>query len=797
MSASTVVDVVFLERDIREPFTYRVDPAEYDVHTWTGQPVVVPLGTTLTTGVIVDERETEDDPEEFKPIRGLISPLNRIPEELVQVGQWVSRYYLSSPQSVFTSVFPQRYLPQPVASWTLAKEVSPEEYDPLLGNLFEESDTFTMNKVRETTDESLTDVRERLNAWVDRGVLEPDVNFGSAEIRPRRRNYVRLVSEGEESLDDDLSRRQHELVEFLKENGPGFYQKDLPDPLARTRLLDRMEEKGHVDREKRIERRIPHPSERGDGTVEDLDLTDEQRTVRNEVDGSLDNEQFDVHLVHGVTGSGKTEVYFRLIDRVLDEGKTALVLVPEITLASFMVSRFRRRFGSELGLLHSGLSAGERYDEWKRILEGDARVVLGVQSAVFAPLRNLGLIVVDEEHDSSYKAGQSPRYHARDVAVVRGRKADVPVVLGSATPSLESYSNALRGRYRKHEMRERPLGGEVPTVKVIDLKKEDTLLTEPLVQSTRNALENGNRAIWFYNRRGVSNFLLCEECGEVEECRRCSVSMTLHNGPRRLQCHYCGYQKDVPEVCSSCGSESLEPVGSGTQTLAEKARSLFEGVNVLRMDQDTVTKKNSRFRKLRTFGKTQPALLVGTQMVTKGLDYEDIEFVGVVLADTGLQFPDFRSGERTFQQLVQVCGRAGRKKSGAGVHVQTYNPGHYAILNGKNADYEGFATHDLQKRKPLGYPPFSRLINIVARGKREEDVSRVLNSVRQTVPDREGIQWLGPSPCGVDYVNENYRWHLLIRGHFNQHWKENLREAVNEHSDHIRLIVDVDPVEMH
>lgn len=798
MSDVRAVDVVFLRRNIPEAFTYRVDPEVHEVESWVGQPVVVPLSSDLTIGVVVDARAGEDDGD-LKPVRSVLSSPPPLPEELVDVGRWVADYYLSSVHAVFSSILPPRYLPEPVPGWTLGEDASADGLDGSLREHFEEGGTVLLPEVTADDDADRETVEARVEEYAEGGVLEPAVRLEDPRVTSRKLNYVKLRVDAEYVRRNgaDLSERQRELVEHLSESEQGEYQKDLPDPLSRSRLLQKMEEEDVIAREKRMYRRIPHPSARGDDGYEEVELTGEQESTVSGVRESLEQQRFDVHLVHGVTGSGKTEVYFRLIEDVLDRGETALVLVPEITLASFMVSQFRSRFGSDLGLLHSGLSRGERYDEWRRVIEGDARVVLGVQSAAFAPLRNLGLIVVDEEHDTSYKAGQSPRYHARDTAVVRGRKANVPVVLGSATPSLESYSNALKGRYRKHEMEERPVGGEMPTVNVTDLKGTESLLTDSLVESTRSVLDRGNRAIWFYNRRGVSNFLLCGECGEVVECRRCNVSLTLHRNPRRLRCHYCGYNRSVPDVCGECGAEELEPVGSGTQTLAEKARNLFEDADVIRMDRDTVSKKDSRFRKLREFGRSSPALLVGTQMVTKGLDYENVEFVGVVLADTGLQFPDFRSGERTFQQLVQVCGRAGRKEAGSSVLVQTYNPGHYAVLNGKNADYESFAAEELQNRKPLEYPPFARLINVVARGKQEEDVSRVLNGLRHDLPDAEDVRWLGPSPCGIDYVDGNYRWHLMARGHFDRSWKRTLREKIDEYSNRVRLIADVDPIEIH
>jgi primosomal protein N' (replication factor Y) len=800
LSELKLVDVVFLRRNIDDQFTYEIPPEMNEPQKLVGRPVVVPLGSSLTEGLVVNRREETGTEQETKPVETVLDSFPALSRELIEVGRWVSNYYLSSPHTVFRSILPPKYLPESRRAWTLNGNHTSDTVPFDLDSKMSADEVYTLSGLSELVDVTGDALEETIQQQVDEKRLRETVKLESPTISARKLNYLEPDGPPEElrSQTDDLSQRQRELIHYLLDRN-GAYQKDLPDQLSRTKLIDRLQEEGLLSREKRIYRRVPLsdvPAQDDDTDNESLTLTDEQRSVRNGVRQTMEEQGFGVHLLHGVTGSGKTEVYFRLIEDALSSGKTALVLVPEITLASFMVTKFRSRFGEKLALFHSGLSQGERYDEWKRIIDGSAEVVLGVQSAVFAPLEDLGLIVVDEEHDTSYKSGQSPRYHARDVAVVRGRKAGVPVVLGSATPSLESYTNAVRQRYRKHEMTTRPLGGELPSVRVLDLKSEDSLLTDELLESTRTVLENGNRAIWFYNRRGASNFIICEDCGDVVQCQQCDVSLTLHGEPRRLRCHYCGYNTSVPETCSNCRSDSLDSVGIGTQTLAKKAEELFDNATVLRMDQDTVSRKDSRFQKLREFGEKQPALLIGTQMVTKGLDYEGVDFVGVVLADTGLQFPDFRSGERTFQQLVQVCGRAGRKEAGSRVQVQTYNPGHYAILHGKNSNYEAFATEELQNRKPLNYPPFARLINIIAKGKQQSDVSRVLNQLRQRIPDHESVQWLGPSPCGIDYVKGNYRWHLMARGHFDREWKSELREALESVSSQARLIVDVDPVEI-
>jgi len=565
--------------------------------------------------------------------------------------------------------------------------------------------------------------------------------------------------------------------------------------LNRTDLLRRLEEEGVLERSRRVFRRTPLEGATGQADPPDLKLTGEQSSVLEAVSPAVREGGFEVHLLHGVTGSGKTEVYFRLIREALERDRSALVLVPEILLASFLVSRFRSRFGDRLAVLHSGLSDGERLDEWRRIQNGEATVVLGVQSAVFAPLEDPGLIVVDEEHDTSYKAGSEPRYHARDVAVMRARQLDVPVVLGSATPSLESRANALRERYRLHRMTRRPRGS-TPPVRLVDLRGEESLLTETLVGSTRAVLERGHKAIWFLNRRGLSNFLVCPDCGTTVECDHCHVSLTLHGRPRRLQCHYCGFSRGVPERCGECGSPGIETVGVGTEALSEQAERLFPGAETIRMDSDTVTRKEARHRKLKRFGAEGPRLMVGTQMVTKGLDFGDVDLVGVVNADTGLGFPDFRAGEHTYQQIVQVCGRAGRDNRRAEVLVQTYNPGHYAILYAKRDDYDGFFRQEARSRRPLRYPPFGRLVNVTATGKDREATSGVLGTLRDRLDPPEDAEWLGPSPCVIDYLEGRHRFHLLARGRFPRAWKQRLQTLCRELEEPVRIDVDVDPIDL-
>ncbi len=792
---SRVLKVVFLRRNIKVPYDYLYDGNKNPL----GYPVVVPLNQQLTVGVVVDcGSPVESDSEGLRPVEKIATSVDPVPADLIKLGKWLANYYLTPLNQVFKAILPPRYLPRPQTAWevqngqTVSKKL-PEE----LAGPFESEDVVSLKQLKQRTGWKQKKVISELEEPVSSGQLHRTVELKKPPTGRRLLNYVKLTEEeGQvESFVESAGRRQKELLGLLREEGDKF-QKNLPEPLRRTDLLQRLEEENLIKREKRHKCRLPLTELETDKSAPSFSLTEEQRRVFAEISSTCREDEFAVHLVHGVTGSGKTEVYFQLVQSVLEENRTALVLVPEITLAVFLMQHFRRRFGEQLAVLHSGLSQGERRDEWHRIQQGEARVVLGVQSAVFAPLENLGLIVVDEEHDSSYKAGQAPRYHARDVAIKRAQLVDIPVVLGSATPSIESYSNTLQSRYRKHEMQSRPLGGQLPEVKIADLRNADSLLTQTLVEKTRQALAADHRAIWFLNRRGYSNFLLCTDCGETVGCNQCNVSLTYHSSPRRLRCHYCGYQRGIPGECPECGSDNLQLQGTGTQQLSKLAGELYPEAEIIRMDADTVSRKNKRFELLEKFKRTEGALLLGTQMVTKGLDFEKLDFVGVINVDTGLNFPDFRAGEKTFQQLVQVCGRAGRDKPGAMVLIQTYNPRHYAVQFGARRKYDDFFRQELSQRKPLSYPPFGRMIDFIASGPRKNSVVETLEKLEDSLPGTENIQLQGPVPCGLEKIKNKFRWHILLRGNFSSDWRRKTQQLLTEFkpSGKTRLFTDVDPL---
>ncbi len=793
------LEVVFLRRNIPEPFTY-LYTGEEDLR---GFPVVVPLHNQLTVGLVIgSEPAGEEAASDLKEIAKIVRTVDPLPVELMELARWMSRYYLTSAVDTFRSLLPSAYLPRPETAWELVAETEKivNALPASIASVLQEcEDLVTLRQLKEAVGWAEGKVVDLLSQLEEEELLKRTVSLSKPPTSRRKLNYLKLTAEPPrvESFLADASTRQAELINYLRDR-EGEFQAELPAPLRRTDLIRRLQEEDLIVKEKRHRYRLPLEEMDMSAVAEEFELTAEQERVYKSVSASIETGKFESHLLHGVTGSGKTEVYFRLVEQVLARGETALVLVPEITLAVFLFKRFRARFGEKLAILHSGLSQGERRDEWHRAQRGEARVVLGVQSAVFAPLSDLGLIVVDEEHDSSYKAGSSPRYNARDVAVKRAQINEAPVLLGSATPGLESYSNALQGRYQLHEMKQRPTGGQLPEVNLADLRSADGLFTKTLVKKTKQVLSAGHRAIWFLNRRGYSNYLLCTECGEALQCHRCRVSLTYHSGPGRLRCHYCGYARTLPNVCPGCEADGLQLQGSGTQQLTRVARELFPRAQIIRMDADTVTRKNQRFALLERFGGTKSSLLIGTQMVTKGLDFEGVDFVGVVNVDTGLQFPDFRAGERTFQQLVQVCGRAGRDKPDASVLIQTYNPRHYAVQLGARADYENFVTRELNQRQPLSYPPFSRLIDFVATGPCEEDVISTLEQLLEQLPEGD-YEVLGPAPCGLQKIKGRHRWHLLLRGNFSGGWRRRTRELIGGQLDYpteVRLIPNVDPADV-
>ncbi|MBC7105789.1 MAG: primosomal protein N' [Firmicutes bacterium] len=535
-------------------------------------------------------------------------------------------------------------------------------------------------------------------------------------------------------------------------------------------------------------------------------LTPHQERAVAAVCEALEARSYRIFLLQGVTGAGKTEVYLRAVERVLRLGRQALVLVPEIALTPLLVDLFRQRFGCAVALLHSGLAAGERYAEWERVRRGRAPVVLGARSAVFAPLPDPGLIVVDEEHEPAYKQEETPRYHAREVALVRARQAGAVVVLGSATPSLESYARAAVGEpYRVLQLPSRVSGRPLPRVHVVDMREEFRagrvgLFSRRLRELVADRLGAGEQVLLFLNRRGLATTVLCRECGTVLRCPRCGIALTYHSN-RVLRCHYCGFGRPAPRACGRCGGRHLGYLGHGTQTVEEEVRRLFPEARVLRLDRDTAGRRGAHGAILRAFRDREADVLVGTQMVAKGLDLPGVTLVGVVDADRSLHLPDFRAAERTFQLLVQVAGRAGRGGAPGEVVVQTHSPDHYAIVFGAAQNYAAFAARELSVRRELNYPPYTSLIRVVLGDKNPARVEAAAADLREALLEAgarpEAV--LGPAPAVPARLAGMHRWQVMLRGprpEIREACRAGLAVWYGRAGRVLRLAVDVDPVTM-
>ncbi len=537
-----------------------------------------------------------------------------------------------------------------------------------------------------------------------------------------------------------------------------------------------------------------------------VDLTDEQRGAV-EVIAKAIGERAKPFLIHGITGSGKTHVYIDLTKRALRTNYAVIILVPEISLTPQTIQRFKDALGDVIAVIHSRMSEGERRDSLDELVSGKKKVVIGVRSAILAPLDRLGLIIIDEEHDGSYKQEEpDPRYHARDVAVMRGRFQKAAVVLGSATPSLESYRNAQIGKYSLVELTKRFGAARLPTVEIVDMNREHqannwTFLSRYLSERIDSTLSRGRQIILLLNRRGFSASLLCKTCGHVHMCRNCSVHLVYHRTGALLRCHQCGWEEAAPSVCPQCRGEQIKYKGTGIQKAQEVLAEMFPAARILRMDQDSTRRKGAHVTILDSFARQEADILLGTQMVAKGLNFPGVSLVGVLQADIGLHFPDFRASERTFQLLTQVAGRAGRTDDRGEVVIQTYNPEEPGIVYARTHDYLSFYAAETGGRRDLRYPPFGKLVRIVAQGSQEQTVSEVISTVARTVREisRDRIRLLGPAPATLTRIKNEYRYALLLKGETVQALQETaaaVRQRYSRLPKGVRLIIDVDPLSM-
>lgn len=524
------------------------------------------------------------------------------------------------------------------------------------------------------------------------------------------------------------------------------------------------------------------------------ELTEDQMKVVNEV---LLNKGYCPYLLYGVTGSGKTEVYMELIEDALNRGKTSIVLVPEISLTPQMVLRFQKRFGDNIAAIHSALSDGEKYDEWRRIVKGEAKIVIGARSAIFAPLKNIGMIIIDEEHSDSYKQDDSnPRYSAKDVALIRAKYHDCPLIMGSATPSLEAFARAKKGVFKLLELPNRINGKELPKINIIDMneiiKKTKGHFSEELLAAISLRLKKKEQVILLLNRRGYSSFVTCKNCGYTFKCPNCDITLTYHKSSRTLRCHYCGYGTKVYDTCPNCHEKSINDLGVGTERIEEELGKLFPESRILRMDFDTTSRKGMHEKMITAFKNQEYDILLGTQIVSKGLDFDNVTLVGVINADTSLNIPDFRSSETTFSLLAQVAGRAGRSTKEGEVIIQTFNPDHYAIQYTKKHDYLGFYNKEMFIRRELKYPPFYYICYLKISGKDSDYIYGEVNKIKKVLENKlENTIILGPSPCTIFKLNNIYRYGIILKYKKEDNLREVLDKIIDHYKDNSKLKLDI------
>ena len=539
-----------------------------------------------------------------------------------------------------------------------------------------------------------------------------------------------------------------------------------------------------------------------------LRLTEEQQEAYQKIEKSIDENKYEEFLLFGVTGSGKTEIYLQLIEKVLKQNKKAIMLVPEISLTPQMIERFIARFDKErIAVLHSKLSIGERYDEWNKIKENKADIIIGARSAIFAPVQNLGIIIIDEEHDSSYKSEATPKYNAIEIANKIAKEEKIPIVLGSATPDITTYYKAEKGEITKLTLTKRANNSNLPQIEIIDLKQElangnHSMLSFELYNSIEENLKNHYQTILFLNRRGYSTFIMCRDCGYTVKCKNCNISMTYHSFEKKLKCHYCGYEENLVTICPECGSKKIRYFGTGTQKLEDEIHKQFPNATTIRMDVDTVTKKNSHEEILNKFKNENIDILIGTQMVVKGHHFPKVTLVGVIAADSSLNMDDYRANEKTFQILVQVAGRAGRENLPGKVVIQSYNPENFSIQTAKKQNYQEFYETEITLRKQLKYPPFCDIIVIGFNSLKEEKIietsQKVYDLLKEKVPENYIISKPAPSP--IDKIQNRYRWRIIIKG--NMDW--NLNEILNKclatiyekNDKSVNISIDVNPNNM-
>ncbi len=757
--ASVLVDVSVRQTD--RPFDYKV-PTRWQDAIQPGMRVIVPFGPRKIQGFVLSIKDTTNL-EKVKEIEEVLDVMPVLTEELLLLGSYLSQKTLCFFISAYQAMLPTAIKAVYKKHVQVTSEEALDQLVPELANLF------SIVKRREWTEiESLVSKISLVQRAIKEGLLEIEYEVKNKANKKTER-VVSLLKVLDEELPIIKSPQQKDIIEYLRMNGQTSV-KELKECLGITDSPIKTLEKNEVISIKTVEvYRDPYEGREIERS-KPLPLIEEQQIAFEQIVSSFHERKNKIHLLHGVTGSGKTEVYLQAIQEVLSEGKEAIVLVPEISLTPQIVGRFKSRFGNDVAVLHSGLSIGEKYDEWRKIQRKEVKVVVGARSAIFAPFENIGMIIIDEEHETTYKQDEHPRYHARDIAIWRGEYHHCPIVLGSATPTLESFARASKGVYELNTMSKRVNQGPLPEVEIVDMREQlrignRTMFSTALHEKIIDRLEKKEQIILFLNRRGYSSFVMCRDCGYTIQCPHCEVSLTYHKHNHHLKCHYCGYETYMPKQCPSCQSEHIRFFGTGTQKVEEAITKTYPEARVIRMDNDTTSRKGAHEKMLKQFGNGEADILLGTQMIAKGLDFPNVTLVGVLAADSSLHLPDFRASERTFSLLTQVSGRAGRHEKPGEVVIQTYSPEHYSIELAKTQDYVAFYEEEMKIRRSFRYPPFYYLVlisiahnDLIKTVKVSEQIAGYLREYLS-----EGSIVLGPVASPIAKIKDHFRYQCVIK----------------------------------
>ncbi|MCK2001831.1 primosomal protein N' [[Brevibacterium] frigoritolerans] len=796
--ASVIVDVPAKQTD-RE-FDYRI-PEKWNQVIKPGMRVIVPFGPRMVQGFVTGLKAKSD----FAKLRFIKEPMDLEPilnDELLQLGDWLTKeamcFKISALQAMLPAAMKAKY-----EKLIKVVEDKKDRLPPSIQNLFGKNDSLSWKDVIEGENASLVQ-KEMQN-----GNLELEYNVKNRLNKKTVRVIKSLLSPMElkemASAISSHAKKQQELLQYFIEHQEPIPLKELLELMnTSSGTVKSLVSKGALAEMDQEIYRDPYENRVFEKSIP-FTLTAEQTAALKPIQEKIHHDEHDVFLLYGVTGSGKTEVYLQGIASVIEKGKEAIMLVPEISLTPQTVKRFKERFGEQVAVMHSGLSVGEKYDEWRKIHRKEVKVVVGARSAVFAPFENLGLVIIDEEHESSYKQEETPRYHARDVAIERAKSYGCPVILGSATPTLESFARAKKNVYKLLTLSQRMNKNALPAVDIVDMREElrtgnRSMFSELLFTKLKDRLDKGEQTVLMLNKRGHSSFVMCRSCGLVINCPNCDISLTYHRFNDIMKCHYCGFEEGMPSVCPECESEHIRFFGTGTQKVEEELAKILPEARVIRMDVDTTSKKGSHERLLNAFGEGKADILLGTQMIAKGLDFPNITLVGVLSADTMLHLPDFRSSEKTFQLLTQVSGRAGRHQLPGEVVIQTYTPEHYSIELSALQDYDAFYEREMYLRRQSHYPPYYYVVLITVS---HEDLMKTV-SVTEKITNYLGSRLnrdsvvLGPVASPISRINNRYRYQCLIKykrePDLNQHLRTLLEHYQKETAqNHLQISIDLNP----